>query len=109
MSILKKGARRIVVDGQPYYWRVRHRPTYCQSMGWSTIGLAVEAEGGQGAVLVVDVPQYHPGNWRREPAASVLPQQVADYIQQARRLGWQPLRAGKPFQLAHQTSAERTT
>ena len=78
-------------------------------MGWSNIGLAVEAEGGLGAVLIVDVPQYHPSNWRHEPAEPVLPQQVADYIQQARRLGWQPLQAGKPFQLAHQTSAERTS
>ena len=78
-------------------------------MTWSNIGLAVEVAGGQGSVLVVQVPQYHPGNWVQKPAEPVLPQQVADYIQQARRLGWQPMQAGKPFQLTHQTSAEQNT
>ncbi|MCC2548107.1 hypothetical protein LJY25_16780 [Hymenobacter sp. BT175] len=105
MAILTKGSRRIVVDEQPFRWRVRHKPTYGQSLCWATIGLCVAAEGGQGAVLIVSTAQYHPENWFNTPLEPVLPHQVADSIQLAKKLGWQPLKAGKPFWLDYESSA----
>src|SRR5690606_2957094 len=52
MSMPKTGSRRIVVDGTPFRWRVRSRPTYCQGNAWSPLTVAVEREAG-GAVLVL--------------------------------------------------------
>lgn len=34
MALVRKGARRIVVDGTAYRWRLRRRPTYCQGLAW---------------------------------------------------------------------------
>src|SRR5690242_20609260 len=43
MAIRKIGSRRIVVDGVPYRWRVRHRATYSQmDYGHGTLDLAIE-------------------------------------------------------------------
>jgi hypothetical protein len=42
MTLVKKGCRRIVVDGVAFRWSVRHRPTYCQANGWSPLTFVVE-------------------------------------------------------------------
>jgi hypothetical protein len=35
MALGRKGARRIVVDGTAYRWRLRRRPTYLQGLAFS--------------------------------------------------------------------------
>ena len=97
MAILKKGSRRIIVDGCCFRWRVRHRPTYHQGLCWSNYVLAVEAAEGSGSKLVVVLPHPHTRNWLHQPAQAVLPSQVASYIRQAVVEGWQPNQNGKPF------------
>src|SRR5690349_21287928 len=52
-----KGSRSIVVDGLPYRWKVRHKPSYAQLLGNSDLVFAVERSDISGQVLVVDTGQ----------------------------------------------------
>ncbi len=45
MAILKKGARRISVDGEQYLWRIRKKPRYDQALALSGLIVAVQHEG----------------------------------------------------------------
>ncbi|MFC4561812.1 hypothetical protein ACFO4E_08075 [Nocardiopsis mangrovi] len=101
MALVKKGARRIVVDGAAYRWRLRSRPTYCQAMAWGRCTYAVEGADAPGAVLVVTTagPRMD-GIARRDRAAvPVLPSDVARAIRAALVGGWTPWEAGPPFRL----------
>jgi len=60
MALVRKGSRRIVVDGTAYRWRLRGRPTYSQSLAWSPCTFAVEHVDTPGAMLVVTTDQPHP-------------------------------------------------
>ncbi|MFI9201233.1 hypothetical protein [Streptomyces sp. NPDC053048] len=97
MALPKKGSRRIVVDGVPYRWRVRGRPTYDQGMGWSPLTYAVEKAESPGTMLVVRTSQTHPSNWLDRQTTSVLPSHVATAIQNARTQGWIPEAPGSPY------------
>ena len=90
MALTKKGSRLITVDGVVYRWRVRGRPTYAQALGELPLAVAVEQAGCKGSVLLVSMPQDHPGNWFGGPAIPVLPRQVAAVIRKALDEGWRP-------------------
>ena len=99
MALVKKGSRRIVVDGVTYRWRVRHKPTYCQGNGWTPLTFAVENATTPGTTLVVQTDRPHPGNWFALPSQPVLPADVAQAIRTALARGWMPLASGSPFSL----------
>ncbi|MEV5339966.1 hypothetical protein AB0K93_16000 [Streptomyces sp. NPDC052676] len=99
MALGRKGARRIVVDGTSYRWRLRRRPTYNQALCWSPCSYAVEHAVHPGTTLIVTTDQPHTGNWLGRSAKAVLPSDVADAIQAALQQGWVPTRAGSPFHL----------
>ncbi|AZM45745.1 hypothetical protein DMB38_07795 [Streptomyces sp. WAC 06738] len=99
MALVKKGSRRITVDGVPYRWRVRARPTYGQGLVWSPLIYAVEQAGTRGTILVVTTNQPHPSNWFEIPGRPVLPAEVAATIRMARAAGWTPDEPGSPFLL----------
>ncbi|MEU0597246.1 hypothetical protein ABZ484_03105 [Streptomyces sp. NPDC006393] len=99
MALGRKGARRIVVDGTVYRWRLRRRPTYSQALCWSPCTYAVEHAGRPGMTLVVTTNQPHPGNWLGRPGNPVLPTDVADAIASALQQGWVPTCTGPRFQL----------
>ncbi|MGH4029324.1 hypothetical protein ACQB60_10360 [Actinomycetota bacterium Odt1-20B] len=99
MALVKKGSRRITVDGASYRWRVRGRPTYGQALVWSPLTYAVELTDSPGSVLVVTTNQPHPSNWLIESASSIVPSVVADSIRTARINGWVPEKPGSPFHL----------
>jgi hypothetical protein len=99
VALGRKGARRIVVDGTVYRWRLRRRPTYSQALCWSPCTYAVEHAERPGTTLVVTTNQPHPGNWLGGLGSPVLPSHVADAIASALRQGWEPTRRGSPFQL----------
>lgn len=63
MALVRKGSRRIVVDGMTYRWRLRGRPTYFQGLAWSPCTFAVEHVATPGTTLVVTTDQPHPSNW----------------------------------------------
>ena len=99
MTLGRKGARRIVVDGTAYRWRLRRRPTYAQSLAWTPCTFAVEHADAAGSTLVVTTDQPHPGNGIGREADPVLPSAVARAVEVALREGWMPTEPGPPFHL----------
>lgn len=99
MALVKKGSRRIVVDGVTYRWRIRHKPTYCQANGWNPLTFAVEDATVPGTALVVRTDRAHPGNWFGLPTEPVLPADVVQAIRTALARGWTPCVGGSPFHL----------
>ncbi|MEU8710988.1 hypothetical protein [Streptomyces sp. NPDC048663] len=99
MALVRKGSRRIVVDGTVYRWRLRGRPTYPQGLAWSPCTFAVEHADTPGTTLVVTTDQPHPSNWIDREAEPVLPSDVAHAIERALRGGWTPTASGGPFHL----------
>ncbi|WKX20467.1 MULTISPECIES: hypothetical protein [unclassified Streptomyces] len=99
MALVRKGSRRIVVDGAAYRWRLRGRPTYFQGMAWSPCTYAVEHADTPGVVLVVTTNQPHMSNWLGREAEPVLPSGVAAAIRLALREGWTPTTLGSAFHL----------
>ncbi|WP_078961923.1 hypothetical protein [Streptomyces hygroscopicus] len=99
MALVRKGSRRIVVDGTAYRWRLRRRPTYSQGLAWSPCTFAVEHADVPGTTLVVTTNQPHPSNWLGREAKPVLPADVAEAIELALRAGWAPAAPGRPFHL----------
>jgi hypothetical protein len=109
MSIPKKGARIITVDGIQYRWRIRHKPTYMQALGQSNLTFAVELAEQPGAKLVAGMIQVRPDAWLNNDTpetSAVLPSHVAQIIRQAIDLGWQPHLPGRIFRL--QSRVERS-
>ncbi|MEW9517389.1 hypothetical protein [Streptomyces tubercidicus] len=99
MALGRTGARRIVVDGTAYRWRLRRRPTYSQALSWTPCTFAVEHANAPGATLVVTTTQPHPSNWLGRAAKPVLPSDVAHAIELALGEGWAPAAPGSPFHL----------
>jgi hypothetical protein len=99
MALGRKGARRIVVDGTAYRWRLRRRPTYFQAMSWTPCTFAVEHADAPGTTLVVTTSQPHPSNWLGRDATPVLPSDVTYAIELALHEGWTPTAPGSPFHL----------
>jgi len=99
MALVRKGSRRIVVDGTAYRWRLRGRPTYFQALAWTPCTFAVEHADIPGMMLVVTTNQPHPSNWFGREAMPVLPSDVAQAIHLALRKGWTPTTPGSPFRL----------
>jgi hypothetical protein len=99
MALGCKGARRIVVDGTSYRWRLRRRPTYFQALASTPCTFAVDHADTGGMTLVVTTDQPHPSNWFGREAKPVLPSDVAHAIVLALHEGWTPTEPGSPFYL----------
>ncbi len=99
MAIVKKGARRIVVDGTEYRWRIRRKRTVGEIEDFydGREGIVVSAEQAvenPGAILLIGWTQQRTTT---SASISVTPSMVADAIRRARQEGWQPLKLGQPF------------
>ncbi|MFF7839301.1 hypothetical protein ACFZC6_10850 [Streptomyces ossamyceticus] len=90
MALVRKGSRRIVVDGTAYRWRLRGRPSYFQGLAWSPCTFAVEHADTPGMTLVVPTDQPHPSNWIGREAEPVLSSGVAMAVRLALRDGRTP-------------------
>ncbi|MET9153254.1 hypothetical protein ABZX82_18565 [Streptomyces griseoflavus] len=101
MALVRKGSRRIVVDGTAYRWRLRGRPTYSQGLVRSPCTFAVERADTRGATLLVTTDQPHPSNWMGREAEPVRPSRVAAAVRLALRDGWTPTAPGSAFHLDH--------
>lgn len=99
MALVRKGARRIVVDGTAYRWRLRRRPTYFQGLAWSPCTFAVEHADTPGTTLVVTTNQPHLNNWVGREAEPLLPCDIARAIECALHEGWTPTAPGPSFHL----------
>ena len=99
MALVRKGSRRIVVDGTAYRWRLRGRPTFLQGLARSPCTFAVERADTPGATLVVTTDQPHPSNWMGCDAEPVRPSSVAAAVRLALGEGWTPTAPGSAFHL----------
>ncbi|MEU9973046.1 hypothetical protein [Streptomyces sp. NPDC051014] len=99
MALVRRGSRRIAVDGTVYRWRLRSRPTCVQGLAWSPCTFAVEHADTPGATLVVTTDQPHSRNWIGREAEPVLPSRVAAAVWVALREGWIPTAPGSAFHL----------
>ncbi|MFJ6723805.1 hypothetical protein ACIQPQ_02705 [Streptomyces sp. NPDC091281] len=106
MTLIRKGSRRIVVDGTAYRWRLRGRPTCSQGLTWSPCTFAVEHADTPGRTLLVTTDQPHPSNWIGRAARPVLPSNVATAVRLALHLGWTPTAPGAAFHLDRSTGFE---
>lgn len=99
MSIPRKGARLIVVDGVSYRWSVRPRPTYSQGIGASPLSFAVMRDEVQGSTLVVRMRTGRLDSWVTPLGAPVTPAIVEQAIRRAVSAGWQAHQDGKSILL----------
>ncbi|MEU5314569.1 hypothetical protein [Streptomyces sp. NPDC021562] len=99
MALVRKGSRRIVVDGTVYRRRLRGRPAYFQGSAWSPCTFAVEHADTPGMTLVVTTDQPHPSNWIGREAEAVLPSGVAAAVRLALSEGWTQAVPGSAFHL----------
>jgi len=104
MSLPKKGARTIVVDGQRFRWTVRPKPTYAQGNAWSAMTFAAESVENPGRTLHVELVRPRPDNWMLEASAPITPTEVAGFIRKALDSGWKPSEPGSPFELAESSA-----
>lgn len=94
MATKHKGQRLIVVDGQSYRWYVRHKPSYCQSLGWSPLSFSVRADSGLGQCLYVELDVSRPDSDIHQSNTALTPSLVAHLIRQAQKAGWNPSQPG---------------
>ncbi|MFE2217470.1 hypothetical protein ACFW93_36820 [Streptomyces canus] len=99
MALVRKGSRRIVVDGTAYRWRLRGRPTYSQGLAWAPCTFAVEHADMPGMTLLVTTNQPHPSNWLGREAEPVRSAGVAAAVRLALSEGWTPAAPGSAFHL----------
>ncbi|BAY23757.1 hypothetical protein NIES2100_35490 [Calothrix sp. NIES-2100] len=98
MSIPKRGTRKIVVDGEPFIWLIRRQATNDQAdYGCGYIHVAVEHAQEPGSVLVIRTDRPHPQDWGTFEVQPVKPKDVAEWILQTMRSGWEPRSLGSPF------------
>ena len=111
MTMPRKGSRPIVVEGQPYRWRVRRKPTLGQVEGFSPLSISVECltkpHTAPGSVLLLDTERgrfdaWYVPNDRSLPvlaSKAATPREVADGIREALKKGWRPNCPGGTFHL----------
>ena len=100
MAIPRKGSRLITVDGAVYRWKVRHKPTYSQGLGWGLLTFAVEHADAPGQVLSVETRSPRLDNWLDLLGKPVTPLIVEQSVRTALTAGWEPNRSGGVFRLA---------
>jgi hypothetical protein len=96
----KTGARRLMVDGVAYRWRVRHRAHPFTALNWDgRIHVSVELADAPGSVLVVFTGHQHSRDIENYPPGvdPVLPSHVAEWVQQSLAAGWRPSERGPQF------------
>ena len=88
----------IVVDGDPYVWRIQRQPQWSSDIAnWRGMAIAVRHQEGQREAVV----EFPPGPQPRFGASHLQPSQiprelVAKAIGSAFAAGWEPLSRGKP-------------
>ena len=101
MSIPKKGARKIIVDGKPFIWLIRRQATNMQAdYGCGNLHVAVQHAQEPGSVLVIITYRPNPqGLTPTNEVKPVTPSDAAQWIRQAVQLGWQPQLPGITFEV----------
>ncbi|WP_435108300.1 hypothetical protein [Nocardiopsis synnemataformans] len=108
MTLVRKGTRRITVDGTAYRWRTRKRLTraQCEQPDGGPMTFVVEGAETPGNPLVVTLGHTRPRGYCRPFRAStgpepepVTPARVVAAVRGALAEGWRPGDSGGPFRL----------
>jgi hypothetical protein len=98
MSIPKKGSRKIIVQEEPFIWRIRKKATYLQSCyPEGCLYIAVEHDREPGSNLIIETDRLHPKGFNLTQIDPIIPADVALWIEQALEMGWMPKKSSQPF------------
>ncbi len=101
MALRKRGSRRITVEGIQFFWQIRWRKIDQQQ---EKLTLVLAAQQKPSTTLFVYLEQEYYDVWLDlkkdcKEHHIVLPKEVETWIRKALASGWQPLEAGKPFEI----------
>ena len=102
MTLSTKGARKITVGSEEFYWRIRRRPTYERGLG-ANLTLAIQLNGEGNSVLVVTCNGPRPDSWiKEEKEVVVTPRHIEDIIVKATNSGWKHKNKGGSFEFGYE-------
>ncbi|GAA3953771.1 hypothetical protein [Actinoplanes auranticolor] len=99
MAVTRERSRPITVGGTAYRWTVRRRAAYHQGDSWTLLPFVVEQATGNGALLMVTLPERSVPADR--PGSSST---VAESVDRALTAGWRPDWRGPAFRSRPKTS-----
>jgi len=97
MAISKKGFRKIEIDGQKFFWKVRKKISHEE---WHDDQYAIPIQHeSEGQLLLAYVGYCRSGYPERDSFESITPKIIRECIIDAVKLGWQYNYPGKPISL----------
>ena len=100
MAILKKGLRKIVVNGETFYWRIRKKVSHNERCDTEySVPILHESEG---QLLFVYVGFCRSEGYWTEYITSVTPKLIREKIIEAINLGWKYAEKGSAIRLVGQ-------
>ncbi len=92
MSIAKKGLRKINVNGENFYWKIRKKISHNESHN-SEYAIPVQHEN-EGQLLFIYVGFCRSYGYQERVVESVTPSMIKEKIIEAIELGWNYLEKG---------------
>ena len=97
MAISKKGLRKITVDGEVFYWRIRKKISHDEKHN-DQYGIPVFHENG-GQLIFIFPGFCRSRGYGRKSFQSVTPAIIRQQIERAIKSGWNFRMPGKPISL----------
>ena len=106
MAISKKGFRKIDVNGETFFWKVRKKISHDEAHN-DQYGVPIQHQS-EGQLLIAYVGFCRSEGYGRESVNSVTPSIVKSCILEAIGLGWKFDISGKPISLVNGTLTKDT-
>lgn len=101
MAISKKGFRKIDVDGETFYWKIRKKISHEEAHN-DQYGVPIQHQS-EGQLLIAYVGFCRSEGYGRQSVNSVTPSVIKRSILEAIGLGWKFDIPGKPISLVNGT------
>lgn len=98
MAISKKGLRKINVNGENFYWKIRKKISHNEAHN-SEYRIPIQHEI-EGQILFIQVRFCRSYGYDLEPILAVTPRLIKQKIVEAINLGWQFQLKGNPILLS---------
>lgn len=96
MAIAKKGLRKIIVDDEIFYWKIRKKASHNERHDVE-YEIPVQHEN-EGQILLINAGFCRSESYGREPM-EITPGLIQSKIIEAMELGWEYHQSGKPLRL----------